>query len=339
MDQQKASTEAQSPAPPQAQLWQLGLGFANTAVLHALVKTGVIEQMREQSRTLSELADGGQLNADVLSRLLRFATVIGVVEHSDGLYSLTETGELLLKDVPGSLYMGVMLVGSEPWQRSWHIIAHSLTTGEPAFPEAMGDPFFEYLDKNPEYGTPYHQWMTISTTMAAGAITEAYDFSPFGSVCDIGGGQGILLKSILTANPHLQGILYDQESVVQDHVLDDLDGRAEIQTGDFFESVPAADVLLMKSVLHDWSDEQCQVILNHCRQAMQPSSRLLIIDMVIASPTDLMGAFFDLHMQVMLGGRERTEDEFNSLMHNAGMKLNRIIPTKSPMKIIEASVG
>jgi len=111
----------------------------------------------------------------------------------------------LLKDVPGSLYMGLPLIGSEPWKRGWQNLEHSLVTGEVAFDQVMGDPFFDYLDKHPEYGTPYHQWMTVLTMMAARAITESYDFAPVNSVCDVGGGQGILLKSILTANPHLRG--------------------------------------------------------------------------------------------------------------------------------------
>ena len=324
--------------PPQVRIWQLCLGFANTAVLHTLVKTGVIEQMRQQPKSLPELAQVCRLNSDVLYRTLRFAVVIGVVEQNESQYSLTETGRLLLKDVPGSLYLGILLFGSEPWQRAWLDLDYSLTTGGIAFEEAMGDPFFEFLDKNPEYGTPFHQWMTISTTLAARAVTEAYDFAPFHSVCDIGGGQGILLKNILTANPHLHGILYDQETVLKDHVLADLDGRVQIQGGNFFERVPAADVLLMKSVLHDWSDEKCQVILGHCRQTMQPSSRLLIIDRVIASPADLMGSFYDIFMQLVGGGRERTEDEFGSLLQKAGMKLNRIIPTQSPLAIVEASL-
>ncbi len=324
--------------PPQLRIWQLGLGFVNTAVLHALVKTGVIEQLREQSKRLPELAQSCNLNADVLYRTLRFAAVIEVVTQDGEQYALTDVGRLLLKDVPGSLYMGLMLIGSEPWQKAWNNFAHTLATGNNAFEPVMGAGFFEYLDQHPEYGAPFDQWQTILTTLAARAITEAYDFTPFGTVCDIGGGQGILLKSILTANPRLRGVLYDQESVVKDHVLADLSGRVEIQSGNFFERVPAADVLLMKTVLHDWSDEKCQVILNHCRQAMQPSSRLLIVERVIASPTDFVGAFYDLHMQVLMGGRERTENEFNLLLQKADLKLNRIIPTKSPMKIIEASL-
>jgi hypothetical protein len=324
--------------PPQLRIVQLALGFANTAVLHALLKSGVIEQLREQPKRLPELAQACGLNANALYRALRFATVIDVVTLDEEEYALTDLGRLLLKDVPGSVYMNLMVVGSEPWQRAWGNFAHSLTTGDNAFEPMMGASFFEYLDRHPEYGALFNQLQTALTTMAVRAIAEAYDFTPFGTICDIGGGQGILLKSILTANPHLRGILYDQENVVKGHVLADMAGRVEIQPGDFFERVPASDVLLLKNVLHDWSDEKCQVILGRCRQAMQPSSRLLAVEMVIASPTDLMGAFYDLHMQVMLGGRERTENEFSVLLQQEGLKLNRVIPTKSPMKIIEASL-
>lgn len=109
----------QPQATPPMRIWQVSLGFANTSVLHALVKTGVIEQMRRHPKTLPELADACQLNTDVLQRVLRFAAVIDVVVQCEGQYSLTETGKLLLKDVPGSLYAGILLVGSEPWQCSW----------------------------------------------------------------------------------------------------------------------------------------------------------------------------------------------------------------------------
>ncbi len=122
------------------------------------------------------------------------------------------------------------------------------------------------------------------------------------------------------------------------HVLADMAARVAIQPGNFFERVPGSDVLLLKNVLIDWSDENCQVILSHCREAMQPSSRLLIVEMVIPSPPDLTGAFYDLHMQVLNGGRERTENEFRVLLQKEGLKLKRMIATKSPMKIIEASV-
>lgn len=330
---------SQQEVPPEARVWQLGLGFANTAVLYALVKTGVIEQMRHQSQPLDALAQACSLQPEMLFRVLRYATVIGLVASDGGQYFLTDTGKLLLKDARGSFYYGILVFGSDAFLRGWQNLDYVMANSGSAFEHAAGDPFFEYLEGHPDFAAIFNQWMTVSTELGTPTITGGYDFSPFRSVCDIGGGQGILLKSILLANPHLHGILYDQESVVKNNVLNDLDGRTEIQTGSFFDRVPTADVLIMKSVLHDWNDEQCEIILSHCRETMLPASRLLIVERVIATPADFMGAFFDLNMQVLAGGRERTADEFNALLQKAGLKLDHIIPTRSPWKIIETSAA
>ena len=178
--------------PPQLRIMQLISGFANTSVLYTLVKTGVIEQMHQQPKTLSKLADACHLNPDVLYRVLRFAAVIGVVAQNEDQYFLTETGTLLLKDVPGSFHDFTLHAGSEPIQRSWQNLAYSLTTGDSAFEQVMGDNFMNYLNQHPEDATPFHQLMSRNTAMAALAITQAYDFSDFNTVCDIGGGEGRL---------------------------------------------------------------------------------------------------------------------------------------------------
>lgn len=324
--------------PPNVKIWQLGWGFANTNVIYTLIKSNVIEQLRESTKTLEQLCSECKLNSNVLFRILRFAIAIDLIALSNDQYSLTETGRFLLKDIPGTLYGGMMLIGTEPWQKSWNNLLHALTTGEASFDKAMGNPFFDFLNKHPEYGEPYNKWMTTVTIMTSKVIPEAYDFSTYKTVCDIGGGQGLLLKGILTQNPKLNGILYDQESVVKDHLLGEMINRTEIKSGNFFESVPTADILMMKSVLHDWDDTKSLQILDTCKKAMSQNTKLLIIEMVISGNSDLMGLCYDLHMQVILAGKERTEDEFRILFHKAGLKLNRIITTKSPMKILEVTL-
>jgi hypothetical protein len=326
------------PLPPNFKAWQLVLGSSNTNVIYALTKSGVIEQLRDSPKSLQHLSENCKLNPDVLYRTLRFAIAIDVIVLNNNEYSLTDTGKFLLEDVPGSLYGGLMLIGNEPWQRSWNNLLHSLTTGEGAFDSAMGDSFFGYLEKHPEYGEPYNNWMTTISKMGSKAISEAYDFTPFKTICDIGGGQGIMLECILSAAPHIKGILFDQESVLKTHLLSNMASRVEIKTGNFFESVPSADILIMKTVLHDWDDNKSLLILNSCKKVMTQDTKLLIVEMVIGNNSEIIGLFYDLHMQVMLAGRERTEDEFRTLLQRAGLKLNRIIPTKSPLKIIEASL-
>lgn len=328
--------------PPQARFFQWVQGFASLLLCHTLVKAGVFEQMAGQSRTVDEMADACQLRRDVLYRVLRMTTALEITAREDDRYSLTNLGRAMLKGTPGSLYNGLMLSGSEGYQRPWQNFAYCLTTGESAFTHVMGAPFFDYLEQHPDYGLPFLQQMNTYAAMTDPALAPAYDFSPFRTVCDVGGGTGAFLKRILEAHPHLRGILYDLPGVTANHVLGGLDGRVEIVAGSFFERVPSADLLILKTVLHDWSDEKCAVILGQCRQAMQPESRLLIVDRVIEEPVDVMSAFYDLHMLVQIGGRERTAPEFSALLENAGLKLQRIIvPTESPMftlRLLEATL-
>jgi hypothetical protein len=327
--------------PPQARFFQWMLGFSSMMVSHALVKAGVIAQLGEQPQTVDALASACGVHREVLFRALRFARAVDIIAQEGDHYVLTVLGRILLRDTPGSLYNAILLAAGEPWTRSWQNFAYSLATGESAFGHVMGAPFFDYLEQHHEFGLPFHQQGSAMSQVTDPAIVAVFDFTRFLTVCDIGGGEGMFLKAILQANPHLRGILYDQTSVVQKHVLGELSGRIEIVAGNFFESVPAADLLILKAVLHDWPDEKCDLILEQCRRAMQPASRLMIVDRVMDEPVDAMNAFYDLHMQVVLQGRERTEAEFSTLLQNAGMELLRIIPTASPvipLRIIEASL-
>jgi hypothetical protein len=204
----------------------------------------------------------------------------------------------------------------------------------------MGAPFFDYLDRHPEVGIPFYEQMTAYAMMDP-AIVAAYDFSPFATVCDVGGGAGSFLKTMLAANPHLQGILFDMPGVVAHHLPGDGGDRVQVIGGSFFERVPSADLLILKTVLHDWSDEKCGLILARCRAALPANGRLLIVDRVIDEPVDAVSAFYDLHMLVMMDGRERTAAEFDALLAKAGLRLLRIIvPTGSmlfPLRVLEAS--
>lgn len=324
--------------PPNVYARQIGAGFANSNVLYALVQSGVIEELKDGSESLEQLADNCNLHAGVLFRVLRYAAGIGIIFSDSGRYSLTEIGKFLLKDVPGSVHGGLMLSSMESERMSWRNLIHSLKTGESAFTHTMGSPFFEYIENHPDHATLFNDWMTASSKMEAKGIPEAYDFTPYKTVADIAGGQGFLLKSILLAYQHLQGILYEMDSVVQGHVLNSLSERVSVKTGDFFKSVPAADILLMKHIIHDWNDDKALQILQNCKKVMNSDSRLLIIERVLENNADIGSLFLDLHMQVMVGGKERSAEEFEVLLQMAGLKLNRIIGTQSPVKIIEASV-
>jgi hypothetical protein len=319
--------------------FQLLGGMMNSFVLSALIKNGVIEALNSGIETVVELSEKCNVNLNVLSRTLRFAGFIGLVSNSENRYSLTDVGKCFLKDTPGSLYGSANFIGAAPWRDSGINFEHCLKTGEPAFNHVFGKPFFQFLESTPEYGMPFHQYMTIISKTVAPLISKAYDFGKFSTVCDVGGGQGFLLKSILEENPAIKGILFDLESASKEHFLGDIAERVEIITGSFFDAVPPADCLILKTIIHDWNDENSIKILKNCRQSLNQNGKILLIEQVLEEPFNHRMLFYDLHMQVMLGGAERTKQEFESLLESAGLKLERIIPASTAMKLIVASVS
>lgn len=327
--------------PPQARFFQWVQGWATLMLCHSLVKTGVFEQMADQPRTVDDLAAACQLHGPTLFRVLRMTTALEITARDGDRYALTAFGRAMLKDTPGSLHNSLLMMGTDASLRPWQNFAYTLSTGESAFTHVMGAPFFDYLEQHPELGIPFQQAQAAYSMMDP-PLAAAYDFSPFRTVCDVGGGQGAFLKRILEAHPHLRGILLDMPGVTANHVLGGLGDRVAVIAGSFFERVPPADLLILKAVLHDWSDAKCAVILARCREAMPPDGRLLIVDRLLEEPFDAMSLFYDLHMLQQIGGRERSAAEMRSLLADAGLQMRRVIvPTGSPMfplRLVEASL-
>ena len=171
------------------------------------------------------------------------------------------------------------------------------------------------------------------------AVAEAYDFSPFSRVVDVGGGHGQLLSEILARNPHLSGVLFDLPSGVaaaHEGVGGDLP-HTEIVAGDFFESVPIGDVYVIKKVIHDWDDGRAVTILRNCRKAMQPDGKVLVAETLVPpgdEPNQIKG--IDVVMLAVTGGLERTEAQYQNLFAAAGLRLERVIETKGPISVLEA---
>jgi hypothetical protein len=174
------------------------------------------------------------------------------------------------------------------------------------------------------------------------AVAEAYDFSGFKTVVDVGGATGNLLAAVLARHNEPSGILFDMPHVVRDapDLLRErgVAERISIQSGDFFKGVPeGGDVYLLSHIIHDWSEDQCVTILNNCHKAMAPNERLLLVEMVLpAGDIPHPGKMLDMVMLVLPGGQERTESEYAALLSKAGFRLARVIPTASAVSIVES---
>jgi hypothetical protein len=210
-------------------------------------------------------------------------------------------------------------------------------TGENAFRATNGVDAWTWRRDHPQENAIFNQNMTVQTTTIAGAVAEAYDFAGMSTVVDVGGGQGSLLEAVLTRHPQLTGTVFDQEHVVAtEPAAAGLAPRWAAASGSFFESVPEADALVLKSILHDWPDHRCVEILDVCARSLRPGGAVLVVERLLGRPGfEVDAAFSDLNMLVSPGGQERTEPEYTALLEAAGFTLTRVIPTRGEFSLIE----
>jgi hypothetical protein len=327
---------------PRDTLWRMTNGYQVSQAIHVAATLGIADLLKDGPRSADELAEATGTHASALYRILRALASVGVfAEQSDGRFGLTPLAEHLRTDVPGSLRSWAMLIGRPYYFTTWGHLLHSVKTGEPAFPHVYGMPAWEYRASHPEESALFDGAMTGLSLAEAEAVVRSYDFSEIGVLVDVGGGKGALLAAILAANPALSGILFDQPHVVAD-AKDLLEragvaDRCEVVDGDFFKAVPGgADAYLLKSIIHDWDDASAIEILRKCRAAMADSARLLLVERGIRPANEPDPAkFIDLMILVMLGGRERTAEEYERLYTEAGFKVTNTIHTSSLLDIIE----
>jgi hypothetical protein len=342
------TTPVTTDAPPQIDpaqvLFQLATGYILSAALQTAVKLGVADQLANGPRSIGELATTTATNEDALYRVLRALAMVGVFEEKDSRrFSLTPLSELLRKDRPGLHDMALWI--SSPFHfRVYSNALDAVRTGSPAADKTVGMPAFEYLARDRELSEIFNNAMTSFSAMIVPAVLDAYDFSGIDTLVDVAGGHGAVLTSILQKYPKMRGILMDVDHVIAGAhpkiAALNLQDRCVAVAGDFFKAVPpGGDAYIMKHIIHDWDDERASLILRNIRTALaaKPHGKVILLEAVIqpGSAPDLT-KLMDLEMLMMPGGRERNADEFRSLFAKSGFEMTRILPTKSPVNVIEA---
>ena len=316
-------------AEPNASLRRKIMGFIVAQAIHAVTEAGVVDQLAAGPRTVAELAGATGTNADALHRFLRALAGEGLfVEGPPNTFTLTEIGALLRTDAPGSLRHFSRLMVGEAYQ-VWELAGHSLRTGEAAYQVRFGAPLFEWLAEHPDKAAEFNAAQAGLVQLRLLPLLER-DWTGVRTVVDVGGGNGTLLSELLPRHPHLSGILLDLPHVAEQAATRlaeaGLAERVRCQSGDFFTGVPAgADAYVLAQILHDWDDEQAGMILQGVRAAMPDHGRLLVLEQAVPEdgrphPAKLL----DLHMLVLLGGRERTESDWHALLGKAGFAVTAI---------------
>lgn len=326
---------------PSQQIMRLGFGFAVSQALRVIIELGIPDLLAVGEQSVDELAAATQSDADALYRVMRLLAPEGVVrEVLPRHFELTEVGAVLRSDQSGPRDF-VRMINSEAYL-AFEQLMHSVRTGKPAFDKVFGSPRFDWLSAHPEQAALFQRAMVALGQGSNEAVADACDFKPFTRIVDVGGGHGQLLSAILACNPHLDGVLFDLPSGVaaaRQGAGGDLP-RTEFVAGNFFESVPAGDVYVIKKVIHDWDDRRAAAILQNCRKAMLPNGKVFVAETLVPpgdEPNQIKG--IDVVMLAVTGGLERTQTQYESLFDAAGLRLQRVIQTRGSISILEASAA
>ena len=320
-----------------------------TQAISAAVQLGLPEGLRDGPQSVLALAKRTSCNAPSLLRLLRALASVGiVVQAEDGRFALTEMGALLSDDARGSLAAWAEFCGTHSWT-SWGQLSDCVRSGQSVRKRAGHANGFQHLEQDHETASLFNRAMVSLTRSVAFTVVDTVDFAGTHSIVDVGGGFGELLAVVLRAHPLMRGVLFDMAHATQAASVRLREAgvaeRCEVVTGSFFDAVPAgADTYLLKSILHDWDDEPCSLILAQCARAMRPHARLLLIERMLPEHLSVSGhdqaiARSDLNMLIGPGGCERTHEQYCSLLKAAGLRPTDLLALSGGFSVLDAALA
>jgi orsellinic acid C2-O-methyltransferase len=317
-----------------------------TQAIGVAARLGLADHVAAGVNELGLLARACQCDASALGRLLRGLAALGVLEiDAVGRCSLTTTGEILRRDAPLGLNAHAQWWSQQAWS-VWSDLMGSVRTGLSTRRRERGQKAFDHLDGDAPSAQLFHRSMAELTRLVAADIANSPALPDRGVVMDLGGGHGELLVEVLRARPVLRGVVFDLAHAVEGaraHLRDTgMDERAAVSAGDFFEGLPSPmDAVLLKSVLHDWDDDDAVRILRRAREALGPGGRVLVVERIMPAqvqdlPEHRTTVRSDLNMLVGLGGRERTVADYDDLLRAAGLLRRHTWPAAAAFSLMEA---
>lgn len=320
---------------PQEQILQIVNNYWQGCAVGAAAQFELADMLADGPLHVDALAARCGTHAPSLYRLLRALESTGIfTQVSPQTFANTPASECLRRHAPGSQWAWIRLTLSADGmvRDGWSALMRALDNGEPGFEQIHGRDSWAYMQENPEQGEIFNEAMRALAAAITPAVTGAYDWGRFSVIADIGGGVGSQLIDVLDAHPAVHGILFDQPQAVAQAPAHD---RMQARGGDFFTEMPEADAYILRWILHDWDDEKSLEILKNIAKAAKPGAVIAVVESVISETPEFdMGKWMDINMLVMAGGRERTAAEFRSLFEAAGIELEEIVATPSPLSIV-----
>jgi hypothetical protein len=331
--------------PPDVGVLELCAAFMQTQAVYAVARLGVADVLAAGPRSAEQVAAELGTDPDATHRLLRASAGFGIVHQDGDRFTLTPLGRTLVSDAPGSMRSVVLMIGDPRYQSVWGQLPEAVRTGEPRAEAVHGISMWELLERDADYAASFNDAMSRLTTLDWPTVDAVYDFTPFGTIVDLGGGHGQLLALMLGAAPAADGVLFELPGLIAlaeqrlraAGVLD----RCRLVGGSFFETAPDdGDLYVLRRVVHDFDDEQAVAFLSVVRRHMPADATLLLMESIVPDGNEPHFAkSLDLDMLLFVGGRERTEQEYASLLERSGFRMTRVIPTISTISLVEARPG
>lgn len=307
----------------------------------AVADLSIADHLADGNLTAAEVAVREGSAPTTTLRLMRAAVSAGLLtEQADGRFGSTPLLDTMRSDNPKSVRPFVLSLLGE-WL-PWGEFVGGLRSGETPSTQMAGGGTFEYLAAHPDEAALFTAAMASMTGIWGPTIADAIDTSGVRCAVDVGGANGSLVRLLQHKNPSLQGIIFDRPNIIEHAEAaiknDGLTDRTRAVAGNFFESVPSGDLMLLKFILHDWSDEECITILNRCRGALARDGRIAVVDAIVGEQNPI-AALMDMNMFVACPGRERSLDEFDSLFVGAGLKRTAVHGTSTPVSVMELGLA
>ncbi|MFB9266759.1 methyltransferase [Bradyrhizobium erythrophlei] len=316
-----------------------------TATIYVAAKLGIADLLSSGAKPFDDLAAATGADRCALARLLAALSTIGICERTEhDHYALTATGAALASTARPSFKAWAIFEG-EMLSRSWAGMLETIMTGKTAAQLRGFNSSFDMMATAPDQVRIFNAAMADLTGLVTADLLNAYDFGRFSHLMDVGGGSGELIGAVLMRYPQIRGTIFDLARCAADanaHLAElKMTDRANFLAGDFFVSVPGiADVIILKSVIHDWDDERSHAILHNCRQALPARGTLLLVERImpealLACDEHKSHALSDLNMLRGPGGQERAEVQYRELLRRAGLRTASITPA-GRFAVIEA---
>jgi hypothetical protein len=322
------------PAPHEV-VWALAQAIIPSRAVQVVAELGIADHLGDEPTSTDDLATSCAVNPHALRRVLQLLSAHGLFAVDGARVAHTDASRLLRTDHPASMRAFARLNGLTVLWNAIGALDHALRTGATGVELAEPGGFFAYLDAHPDEAQVFGEAMAAKARADIADVLAAYDFRPFATIADIGGGLGHLLHALLDAAPTAHGVLFDLPDVIA--TADITSDRIHSQAGDFFaDALPPADAYLLMEIIHDWRDEEATAILRAIRRAAQPGATVLIIEHTAPDEgADIVSHTLDVLMLAVTGGRERTAGQLGTLLRSAGFRPSGVVATAGPTRIVE----